>query len=208
MNPHDKADAIKRYEDRLNEHGTSMKALGWRDEEQQKLRFKILSEIGDLHGKKVLDVGCGFGDLYGFLKGKGIDTDFTGYDITPKFIKEAKKKYPDARFEVRDIQSEKISETFDYVLSSGVFNHMISDNISFTKDMLKRMFEMSREGVAVNMMTDRVDFKDKHLHYYSPEKMVTFTKSLTRHFTVRHDYGLYEFTLYLLRSPLRDRQFS
>ncbi len=197
MDKKDKEEAIRRYESRLEEFGESMKALGWRNEEQQKLRFKILAEIGDLRGKKILDVGCGFGDFYGYLKERGIETDFTGYDVTPKFIDVAKKKYPEAKFKVMDIQSDKVGESFDYVFSSGVFNHAITDNMKFTEDMIKKMFDLAKIGVATNMMTDKVDFKDEHLFYYSPEEMLAYAKKISGNAELRENYGLYEFSLYI-----------
>jgi trans-aconitate methyltransferase len=199
MNPDDKAEAIQRYEERLKEFGPSMKALGWRDEEQQKLRFKILAEIGDLNGKKILDVGCGFGDFYGYLKEQGINADFTGYDVTPKFIEVAREKYPDARFEVKDILADSVDETFDYVFSSGVFNHKIADNMTFTKAMITKMCTLSKIGVATNMMTDKVDYQDAHLFYYSPKEMEIFARGLGST-TLRENYGLYEFSLYIKRA--------
>src|ERR1700761_219426 len=45
-------------------------ALGWPDESEQQVRFDVLSGIADLNGKTVLDAGCGYADLYPFLKNR------------------------------------------------------------------------------------------------------------------------------------------
>lgn len=198
----EKEEIISLYETRLNEHGDSVKTMGWRDREQQYLRFKILSEIGDLNDAKILDVGCGFGDFYEYLINKSIEVDYTGYDISPKIIDVAKSKHPQIKFEVKDILKERINEKFDYVLESGILNKRISNNIEYAEEMIARMFELCEIGIAVNMMTDYVDYKEDYLYYYSPEEMFEFCKSLGKFVTLRHDYPLHEFTLYIYKRVL------
>ena len=198
----EKKEMVSLYEARLIEYGDSVKTMGWRDKEQQHLRFEILSEIGDLNGSKILDVGCGFGDFYEYLVAKGIKVDYTGYDMSPKIIDVAISKYPQIRFEVKDILKERIGEKFDYVLESGILNKRISNNIGYAKKMITRMFELSDSGIAVNMMTNYVDYREDCLYYYSPEDMFKFCKSLNKFVTLRHDYPLYEFTIYTYKKKL------
>ena len=87
MNKKEKIETIKRYEDRLNKYGVSVKTMGWRNQKQQFLRFRILKEISEnLEGTSVLDIGCGFGDFYNYLKKNDINVKYTGFDISPKII--------------------------------------------------------------------------------------------------------------------------
>jgi len=195
----EKKEIINLYEMRLKKYGNSVKTMGWRDKEQQYLRFKILSEIGDLNGAKILDVGCGFGDFYDYLTDRGIIVDYTGYDISPKIIDVAMSKHPQIKLEVRDILKERISEKFDYVFESGILNKRISNNVEYAKKMITRMFELCGIGIAINMMTNYVDYTEDYLYYYSPEKMFKFCKGLSKWIVLRHDYPLYEFTIYLYK---------
>ena len=99
--------------------GDRPEALRW-SPQGQLLRYNLFLELcADLHGKKVLDYGCGKGDFYGFLKDKGISTEYTGFDITPALIELAKIKYPECAFRVMDIVEEPIYEVFDYVFVCG-----------------------------------------------------------------------------------------
>ena len=198
MNLKEKEETIKRYEERLQKYGISMKTMGWKDKEQQYLRFKILSGISNLNNSSILDVGCGFGDYYRYLTELGLRVDYTGYDISLKLIEIAGKENPSAKFDVRDILTDEV-DRFDYVFSSGVLNARISDNEGFARCMIEKMFHISRKGAAINMMTDYVDFKEDYLYYYSPEKIFSFCKTLTKRVVLRHDYPLYEFTVYLLK---------
>jgi len=198
----EKKEIISLYETRLKEHGDSVKTMGWRNREQQYLRFKILSEIGDLNGAKILDIGCGFGDFHQYLINENMKVDYTGYDISQKIIDVAKIKHPEVKFRVKDILEERIGEKFDYVFESGILNKRISNNTGYAKKMIARMFELCKSGVALNMMTNYIDYREDYLSYYSPEKIFKLCKSLSKWVVLRHDYPLYEFTIYLYKKSL------
>ena len=201
MDPCDKARIISRSGDRLRRYGEDIRALASGTRERQQLRFAVLSAIGDLEGASVLDLGCGFGDLYEYLVNRGLKVDYTGYDICPDFVELAGAKFPQATFEVRDIQVDGIPRCFDYIVSSQTFNLKLvhEDNFELVKDIIRRCYEASEKAVAVDMLTSYVDFRENHLYYYSPEAVFSFCKTLTKRVVLRHDYPLFEFTVYLYK---------
>lgn len=73
-------------------------------------------------GSKILDVGCGVGQVSNFLAGRGFDV--TGIDISSLFVKEA-KKLGKAKFRTMDstILSFK-DESFDAVISAETLEHI------------------------------------------------------------------------------------
>ena len=83
---------INHFDDLFSKYGYSDKSIGW-GKKRKKLRYHILCEHFDLSGKSILDFGCGFGDLYMFLKKSYADFEYTGIDINTNFIKEAKNQY-------------------------------------------------------------------------------------------------------------------
>jgi SAM-dependent methyltransferase len=204
LNPEERNAAIRRYADRLRQHGADVKALGWRDQEQQALRFDILAADGvALAGMRVLDVGCGFGDLYSHLAQRGIEVEYTGCDISRDVLEIAQTRHPGLEFEERDIVDKPYPErSFDYVIISGVFNHRLADNQRFLKETLQAAFNACRVAVAANMTTDHVDYRDEYLYYFNPESVLAFCRTLTRHVAMRHDYPLYEFTVFLRRNAI------
>ena len=69
MNSKDVNLYIERYNQRLDKFGYSPESLGWGGgKERQFVRFKALTEIGVEKHDSLLDVGCGFADLYEYLK--------------------------------------------------------------------------------------------------------------------------------------------
>lgn len=197
----DKRKIIDRYNERLKKYGADIRALAVGNMERQIVRYEILSQIGDLNNCSVLDVGCGFGDFYGFLLSKRLKVKYTGYDMNPNLIEIAKIKYPSAKFEVKDFFSEDINEKFDYVISSSAFNNKLKymDNYTLIKTVIKKSFDICQIGVAINMMTNYVDYRSEDIFYYSPERIFRYCKKIANRVVLRHDYCLYEFTVYLYK---------
>jgi 2-polyprenyl-3-methyl-5-hydroxy-6-metoxy-1,4-benzoquinol methylase len=160
MNPHDREVSNQRYRERLERYGANIRALASGVPERRAIRFDVLAAIGDLNGCSVLDLGCGLADFYEYLCRKGLCLKYTGYDISPDLIHLASVRFPDAAFEVRDIQQDGIPSEFDYIVSSQVFNARLQreDNFEMAKDVLRRMFAKARKGVVCDFLTSYVDF--------------------------------------------------
>lgn len=201
MNDDDKAIIANRYRERLKQYGPDIRALASGTVERRAIRFGVLHSVGDLEGKSILDLGCGLGDFYASLLDQEIEVNYTGYDITEEFIELAGKRFPQAQFEVRDIQAQGIACKFDYIVSSQTFNNRLAheDNTVVMQDVLRICYSACNFGVAVDMLTSYVDYREQHLFYYQPEEMFRYAKSLTKRVTLRHDYRAYEFALYLYK---------
>jgi ubiquinone/menaquinone biosynthesis C-methylase UbiE len=185
------------YLELYKKFGESPKALGW-IKGNQDIRFDVISQIGELKNSSILDVGCGFGDFYGYLKSKKIKFEYHGVDINKKFLEIAKKRNPNGKFELRDIQKKKITKKFDWVIATGITNH--ATNYQHLKEMLKEMFRICKKGVIMDFISNYVDYEDKEIFYTSPEKIFQAAKDLTRRVTLRHDYMPFEFCLYLYKN--------
>jgi len=188
---------IEHYSKLYKKFGESPKALGW-IKGNQDVRFEIISQIGTMKNTTVLDVGCGFGDFYEFLRDKKINCKYHGVDINNQFIEIAKKRNPKGKFELRDIQKNKFTEKFDWVIATGITNH--ATNYRHLKNILQEMFRICKKGVVMDFISNYVDYKDKDIFYTSPEKMFQTAKELTRRVTIRHDYMPFEFCLYLYKN--------
>jgi SAM-dependent methyltransferase len=203
MDERDKQMINERYTKRLQQYGDDIKTMASGTIERRRVRFDVLSQVGDMNGASVLDIGCGFADYYQYLKDRGIKAKYTGYDINEELIRICREKYPEASFEVKDVQNDRIDKKYDFVISSQTFNNKLQydDNEKVIRDVLKKAYDIctDRGGVAIDMITSYVDFKEEKLHYYKPEEIFSYCKALTKRVVLRHDYPLFEFVVYIYK---------
>ena len=186
---------IEFYNKKLEEFKDGPKAVSWNSKASQELRFGVLCEIGSLKGKKILDFGCGLGDLCEFLKSYEI-LGYVGYDINFNMIKAAKKKYPKAVF---TSEIGKVFGEYDYILASGVFNLENADWEEDTYRIIKVLFDICKKGLGINFLSSLAENKDLICHYVDPVRMLEFVRSLTPRFVLRHDYKVNDFTVYFYK---------
>jgi len=88
-------------------------------------------------GDKVLDIGCGPGDMLASLPG----VEYTGIDISAKYIDAARKRFRDqGRFLCSDVgvaTVEREKGAFSLVLATGVLHHLDDERAA-------RLFELAR----------------------------------------------------------------
>lgn len=206
MSSEDKNFVIGRYKNLYDQFGMDPRSVDWPKGRQQ-LRFQVFAEIDDLSNRSLLDVGCGFADFYTFMKERGWTGEYTGYDIASFFIEDAKKKHPGLNLEVHDILDSDSKEQHDYVFASGIFNAKLvhEDSARFTERMLRKMFELSRCGIAANFLSTHVDSQKPESFHSDPRWIMDIAASLSRRFVVRHDYFPFEFTVYIYKSQTFDR---
>ena len=196
----EKINIIKRYKERLNKFGNNVRALATGTKKRRDIRYKILTEIGIRNGDTILDYGCGMATYFDYLKQNNIKIKYTGVDISEDLINIAKIKHPNLKFIVGDIKTLMLKKKkFDYAVCSQVFNHKykFSNNTKIVKNNLIQLFGLTRKGLAIDFLTNDVDFKEKHLFYHSPDKMFNFSRKITNQVTLKHNYKLFEFCLYL-----------
>jgi len=73
-------------------------------------------------GSRILEIGCGPGTIASYLP----STDYVGFDISPKYIEMAKKRFPKAQFSCARVSQFSLAErpAFDTVLALGIVHHL------------------------------------------------------------------------------------
>lgn len=152
--------------------------VGWISDENQEARFKLLTGVGPLEGARVLDVGCGLGCLYGYLEAQGWKGVYTGFDRLKDMVGEARRRYPGARFECRNIAENPPEERWDYAFLCGLFNHKVRDNEGWIRQVVGAALAVSEKGLAFNLLTPDHPYPDADFFYASREEAAILGESI------------------------------
>jgi len=174
MEPESRDFLIDFYTTQLMIHGDSPAALRW-SVSGQLTRYEALGHLSDsINGAKVIDYGCGKGDLYGYWKSKGIRPDYTGLDITPELIELARLKYPECGFRVHDIEDGPLDASFDLGFICGVFNNRVEGATESLMNSMALLFDHVTEGLAINAISSLCVHKDYQINYIDPEELLNY----------------------------------
>ncbi|MBI2573026.1 class I SAM-dependent methyltransferase [Candidatus Woesearchaeota archaeon] len=162
-----------------------IRTMGWHDQDEYAIRFKVMTAIADLNNTTILDVGCGIGGLYGYLISQGIHTQFTGVDILPEMIEHAKRRFPvattTAAFKVCNILKEELPQ-YDYVFCIGALNISSEGFDMFFRSMIKKMIQLAKKGVGLNFLCNKEKLSAGPYHFENPQ---TLKEELEAEYNVR-----------------------
>jgi SAM-dependent methyltransferase len=199
LNPEDVNRVIEGYQLRIAQHGPTFASLNSGSEEKQAIRHRVHASALQGANPTVLEIGCGLGDFYQYLRNHGRDCSYGGYDIVPEYISECRRRFPDATFDLRNIFTDDIDGTYDTIVMSQVLNNRYqkSENMRVLERALDMAFRHTRVSVSVDMLSTYVDFRNPELFYYSPEDVFRMAKAIAPRVILRHDYRAFEFCVQL-----------
>jgi SAM-dependent methyltransferase len=177
---------------------------------RQKDRFTALTAPFRDEAFSVLDYGCGFGDLKFFLDERFHGVRYTGVDVTPEFITECKRIHGEET-DFRLISDHReLRDDFDYVVMSGVFNVLCHDtdeeHWSSVQGVLRYLFLRTRRLLAVDFMTNQVDFVRSGAYHQDPIEAYRFVRrELSKRVTLDQSYMPYEFALLVYKNDTIQR---
>ena len=191
------------YEEHIERYGFDYRALGFGRRASQEKRFAAALGLGSFHGKRLLDVGCGFGDLLAWLNARGIEPHYTGVDIMRPMIERCRTRFKgtDARFLIGDALNLTADEPYDYVVASGIFGYKAKDTRARVRPTLERLFKLARTGLAVNFLSGRAPARSPGRLYLHPSDVLQFALKLTPAVRLDHTYLPNDFTLCLYQTP-------
>ena len=198
--------AARWYEDKVRRYGFDHRGLGFRNRSSQEKRFEALVALGDFHGRRILDVGCGFGDFLAFLVERDIHPLYTGLDVCEPMIERCQERFPAGagRFMAGDVLEHEADQSYDYVVASGLFGLDSPGTRERIPPTLERMFGWCRIGLAANFLSARYAKQVEGRIYVEPEKALQAGLALTPAVRLDHNYLPNDFTLHLYKTPSWD----
>jgi hypothetical protein len=202
----------KHYETCFDKHGDNYLGVDWPKKEDVEKRYRVMLDLVKHDNNKppipsLLDFGCGLGHFYDFIISQKEKITYSGLDISNKFIAHCKEKFSNNTFYCVDILSEPNEiPVFDYLIMNGVFTEKLSlsndEMTSYFYKMLPIAFNKCSHGMAFNVMSKLVDWERDDLFHVPFDHLTNIiSNQLSRHFVIRHDYGLYEYTVYVYKKP-------
>jgi len=190
------------YDSLVERHGHHPRACDYGRAESQAIKFKVLSEVQDLTGRRVLDIGCGFADYAAYLHGCFQGLTYTGIDVSTRMVTEARRLHPDIEVRQTNILETPIAGTFDVVTANGIFYLLGAEAPALTRQLIAIMYSKAEQAVAFNSLSAWCLARDPGEYYADPMEMLEYCRSLTPCVVLRHDYHARDFTVYMYRSQV------
>ncbi len=148
---------LQPYTDAVKQFGAGFEATLWNNPAAQRLRFDVMIDLAGIREARVLDVGCGSGDLAARLLEREIPvTGYVGIDAIPEMIEAAaRRNLPGCRFVTGDAVADPAllgTGDPDYTCISGTLNTM--DDATAQK-LVADAFAASAEAVVFNFLSTR-----------------------------------------------------
>ncbi len=193
-------EADRYYTDRFRKYSEGPLAADWNSKEAQHIRFEQLSRLlpQDKGSQfSICDFGCGLGDYQIYIENEYQSFNYTGIDVSDEIINRAKQ--------IRGGQyicDSKIRFSYDYIVTSGIFNVRQDASSEEWKEYIISTISMfaehANEGFAFNCLTKYSDedrMKD-YLYYADPLFLFDYCKRhFSRNVALLHDYDIYDFTI-------------
>ncbi len=208
---------IAAYYDRLAaEHGATPAAVDASSQEALDARYRALGDVCDMNGKRVLDVGCGYGGLGAYLTGRYPEIDYLGMDISMGQLMAATKAHPELRLMSLNVLDFPTDIRCDVVLAQGIFYKLGPGAWEQTKRLIAKMYALADEVCAFTALVELqqglqsaerddpdLDQQDPclgagHEYRLDPVRALRYCGSIASGVGIRNDYrrGDALFTLY------------
>ena len=198
---------ISRLGELYRQYGVDERSLGW-TKHKQHTRFEQIASRMDVDGASILDVGCGFADLYDHLRTTRPNAKFeyTGIDIMKEFVDVSKEKYPELSFFNTDLFDFKTDRKYKYLINCGCLTYLDPKNekesYEYIDAFIRKNLELCEDdGICIfHFMTDKVDFRSSEDDFHSsPEKMLEIAYRHSRRVVLDNSVFPFEACLFIYK---------
>lgn len=174
----------------------------------------LFQQLGDVHGKHMLDMGCGFGEnCMAFIQAGAASV--TGIDLSAKMLAVARHQFahPNIHYELMAMEDiDTLTASYDIVISSLAI-HYIEDYTGLVKAVYRRlqpggMFLFSQEHPLTSAPIKEPDWRyDSDHHRYYPLSDYMRSGKRSNHWFIDH-VEHYHRTFTELINPLIEAGFQ
>ena len=180
------------YEKSLKEFGISAQGVSWNSKYTQYKRFEVITKLikKDIKTSFLVDVGCGFGEYYHYLKNNHREPQkFIGIDCEQTMIDISQVRFPQIEFVVKDVLQDELFVA-DYYTCSGAMNIMDYDDIVI---FIQKCFYASQKGFLFNFL------KNLSFNNIKQYEILDICKQYTKDIKIKENYLENDFTIFMVK---------
>jgi len=188
-----------------DKHGAGFGSLLWASPQTQAARFDAIGRLAPLHGKSVLDVGCGRADLLDFLLDRGVrPADYVGIEAVEELAAAAEARRRPMKG-VRIVRADFVRQPLrlfvgaDVVVFSGSLN-TIEDDAFYTT--VRRGFEACAEALVFNFLCNSYLAGADYLRWRRAADVIAFASQLSPDVRSLDDYLHGDLTVAILKTEV------
>jgi SAM-dependent methyltransferase len=171
------------YHDAILDFGYTVKALRWHSQESQEIRFDQLLALLPPDTASIVDAGCGFADLYPYIKKYGKHhPEYIGLDALESMVEEAKRRTEGAEVFACDVLNDPLPEG-EFYLCSGALNTLTPIG---ALQFIERCFHASSRGIIFNFLEGNK--VSKTFNYLPAERIARLGEKLGAKVVFRRNY--------------------
>lgn len=159
-------DYVKHYDGHYAREGEKASGqLTW------KPQYELWRKQGFKQGMTILDYGCGVGIMVEALKAPN---KYLGVDISEKAIKLARKRYPEAHFEVSEMGKLRTGKK-DWVVAQSVFTHVPKEFVLICLADIKQAL-IPKSIALIDVLIGEDKTNDDHVRHYTEDEWANYLK--------------------------------
>lgn len=194
------------YANAFKTHGATAQGVDWKSSEialqRHEFFLNLFKEANST--STLLDIGCGYGAFLNVIRASGLSLNYTGLDLVPEMIQSASALHPGERFQTENFLELPLENNqYDYIVANGLFTQKLTATDSEMNDFflqtISKMFAHCHRGIAFNLVTDQVDFKNPGNFYRPPAQTLNDVFKLSRHISLDHTSRFFEYFVYVYK---------
>ncbi len=153
-------------------------------------RYQALGDVADMNGKRVLEVGCGYGGLGAYLTKRYPAIDYRGIDISDRLLALGWQAHPELRLWKVDVMNFIAAEIYDVVLAQGIFYKLGSGAWKQTQELIAKMYALAGEACAFTALVKLLQRRrgDAYEYRLDQTRTLRYCRSLAPGVSLRTDY--------------------
>jgi hypothetical protein len=191
---------LQPYLSASQKYGAGFGSLLWASPKTQAIRFQALLSAIDVHGRSVMDVGCGRADLLEYMLSRGrFPKSYIGIEAVDTLATAAEsKRLPNCKIVRGDFvqQPDLLNADAEILFYSGSLNTM--DPARF-QACIASAFTAASHAVVFNFLSSPFLAASTHLTWHKPMEMLHFARTLSSKVELFDDYLRGDTTVLMLK---------